>query len=76
MIAGKDVSKVREFVIFNRWGRKVFEKKNIIPNSYSGGWDGTTNGQQAEMGTYVYNVTLEFLDGSIKNYNGTISLIR
>jgi gliding motility-associated-like protein len=76
VIAGKDVSKVREFVIFNRWGRKVFEKKNIIPNSYSGGWDGTTNGQQAEMGTYVYNVTLEFLDGSIKNYNGTISLIR
>jgi gliding motility-associated-like protein len=76
VIAGKDVVKVKSFSIFNRWGKKVFEKNNIFPNDYYGGWDGTTNGKAAEMGTYVYEISLVFIDGSIKNYNGTISLIR
>jgi gliding motility-associated-like protein len=76
VIAGKDVDKVKSLVIFNRWGRKVFEKNNILPNDYYSGWDGTTNGKNAEMGTYVYTVVLEFRDGSSKTYNGTISLIR
>ena len=76
VIAGKDVDKVKSFVIYNRWGRKVFEKNNILPNDYYNGWDGTTNGKNAEMGTYVYTVILDFKDGSSKTYNGSISLIR
>jgi gliding motility-associated-like protein len=76
VIAGKDVDRVKSLVIFNRWGRKVFEKNNMLPNDYYSGWDGTTNGKNAEMGTYVYTVILEFRDGSSKTYNGTISLIR
>ncbi len=76
VIAGKDVDRVKSLVIFNRWGRKVFEKNNMLPNDYYSGWDGTTNGKNAEMGTYVYTVILEFRDGSNKTFNGTISLIR
>ena len=76
VIAGKDVDKVKSFVIYNRWGRKVFEKNNVLPNDYYNGWDGTTNGKNAEMGTYVYTVILDFKDGSSKTYNGSISLIR
>lgn len=76
VIAGKDVSLVKSFLIYNRWGKKVFEKNNAFPNDYASGWDGTTNGKNAEMGTYVYTIILEFSDGSSKSYNGTISLIR
>jgi hypothetical protein len=54
----------------------MFEKTNLMPNDYYNGWDGTTNGRNAEMGTYVYTIILEFWDGSSKTYNGTISLIR
>lgn len=76
VIAGKEVAKVKSFVIYNRWGKKMCEKNNIFPNDYYGGWDGTTNGKAAEMGTYVYDIILIFIDGSTQNYHGTISLIR
>ncbi len=76
VIAGKDVDKVKSFLIYNRWGKKVFEKNNILPNDAYSGWDGTTNGKNTEMGTYVYTIILEFRDGSSKTYSGTISLIR
>jgi gliding motility-associated-like protein len=76
VIAGKDVTKVKSFLIYNRWGKKMFEKTNLMPNDYYNGWDGTTNGRNAEMGTYVYTIILEFWDGSSKTYNGPISLIR
>ncbi len=76
VIAGKDVVKVKSFLIYNRWGKKVFEKNNVMPNDYYNGWDGTTNGRNAEMGTYVYTIILDFRDGSSKTYSGTISLIR
>jgi gliding motility-associated-like protein len=76
VIAGKDVEKIKSFLIYNRWGKKVFEKNNSLPNDAYSGWDGTTNGKNAEMGTYVYTVIIEFRDGTSKTYNGTISLIR
>lgn len=76
VIAGKNVDKVKSFLIYNRWGRKVFEKYNILPNDRNSGWDGTTNGKNAEMGTYVYTVVINFSDGTSKIYNGSISLIR
>jgi gliding motility-associated-like protein len=76
VIAGKNVSKVKSFLIYNRWGRKVFEKYNILPNDRNSGWDGTSNGTNAEMGTYVYTAVVDFSDGTSKTYNGSISLIR
>ena len=76
VIAGKNVDRVKSFLIYNRWGRKVFEKYNVLPNDRNSGWDGTTNGKNAEMGTYVYTVVVDFSDGTSKIYNGSISLIR
>jgi gliding motility-associated-like protein len=40
-----------EFRIFNRWGDLVFETSDI-----NEGWDGIYNGEEQELGTYVYYV--------------------
>ena len=37
------------FIIYSRWGEKVFETTNVTIC-----WDGTYKGQPAEVGTYVY----------------------
>lgn len=62
------------FVIYNRWGNKVFEA-----NPYQSTWDGTSTrglrigGNKLPTGTYFY--VLDLGDGSVV-FKGTIYLIR
>ncbi len=35
---------INAFVVYNRWGQKLFEKKNFLPNQMQLGWDGTYKG--------------------------------
>jgi gliding motility-associated-like protein len=76
VIAGKDVSLVKSFVIMNRWGATVFNKSNTLPNSYADGWDGTYKGKPAEAGTYIYQIMVQLVDGTVESYKGNITLLR
>ena len=59
------------FTIYNRWGEIVFETSDI-----SQGWDGTVNGKEQEIGTYMYIfVGLDERDNEF-TMNGTITLLR
>jgi gliding motility-associated-like protein len=42
---------VSDFVIYNRWGAQVF-----ISSDPEIGWDGTFNGIEQEIGTYIVHV--------------------
>ncbi len=67
---GDDITKF-QFVIYNRWGQKVFES-----NDPSVGWDGRHNGADAQPGVYVYIVSAEIEDiGPVSN-KGDITLVR
>jgi gliding motility-associated-like protein len=59
------------FVVYNRWGQKVFETKD--PNH---GWDGTINGKPAETGVYVYHVNAVLHDGLVVSRHGDVTLVR
>lgn len=67
---GFGITKVR-FIIWNRWGQKVFETndKNI-------GWDGKYKGVIQPMDVYAYTLDVEFFDGSKTTKKGDITLIR
>jgi gliding motility-associated-like protein len=60
-----------QFMIFNRWGEKVFESRdqNI-------GWDGIYKGQLQEMEAYAYTVKVRFLDNTRKTLTGNITLLK
>lgn len=59
------------FTIYNRWGEKVFETADITQ-----GWDGTVNGKEQEIGTYMYIfVGLDERENEF-TMNGTITLLR
>jgi gliding motility-associated-like protein len=73
---GKDGDTIREFIVFNRWGDKVFQIQNIVPNDPSRGWHGTINGKIAISGTYVYLVKIVSSQGETSTLKGTINLIR
>ena len=56
--------------IFNRWGEVVYVTSNAID-----GWDGKYKGQQAELGTYHYQIQYSYL-GEKKLMKGDIILMR
>jgi len=62
--------KIVQFNVFNRWGRLVFTEKDGI------GWNGTQNGQPAEMGTYFYDILIGCDRGSLIEKKGEITLVR
>lgn len=58
-----------EMLIFNRWGELVYE------GSDPDGWDGTYNGKAAPPEVYVYLITLQYPDRTVKE-KGDVTLIR
>jgi CHU_C Type IX secretion signal domain len=45
---------ISKFIIYNRYGQKVFEAKDFVPNTGSIGWNGKLNGEDQTPQTYVY----------------------
>lgn len=63
---------VIRFVIYNRWGGRVFMATNS-----GAGWDGTVGGQPQPAGTYVWQIEYrDILTGKPVRVNGTVILIR
>ncbi len=64
---------VTQMIIYNRWGQKVFESTDALPE-----WDGTCNGQQSAAGLYVYLVYYSNVVSGFeqKQKRGTVMLIR
>jgi len=59
------------FVVYNRWGEKVFESDQIAH-----GWDGQHRGKPSPSGNYFYYLQASLNDGSTEEMSGEISLIR
>lgn len=70
MVRGFGIAKM-QFIIWNRWGQKVFET-----NNRSLGWDGKVKGVVQPMDVYAYTLSVEFFDGMKTTKKGDITLIR
>ncbi len=70
LVQGFGIAKM-QFVIYNRWGQKVFETNNRFQ-----GWDGKFRGTLQPMDVYVYTLSIEFSDGTKTTKKGDITLIR
>lgn len=57
-------------LIFDRWGHLLLQSEDILT-----GWNGKLNEISCPQGVYVYQIELDFLDGSNKIYAGGVSLI-
>ena len=71
------LSLVKSFIIFDRWGKKVFEKKNSPANDSAYGWDGYVNGNPVDnTAAFIYIIDVICNDGQEFNFKGTVMLIR
>ncbi|MBR9922988.1 MAG: gliding motility-associated C-terminal domain-containing protein [Bacteroidetes bacterium] len=74
--AGPQVANIRSFLVFDRWGEKVFEYYNFQPNNPAYGWDGMHRGKVLNPAVFVYYAEIEFTDGSVELYEGDVTLLR
>jgi gliding motility-associated-like protein len=58
-------------VIFNRWGRKVFESVDS-----SVGWNGFEYDLPGEIGAYYWSVEYNIEGGAKKSMQGNVTLLR
>ncbi|MEO6191188.1 MAG: gliding motility-associated C-terminal domain-containing protein, partial [Saprospiraceae bacterium] len=68
--------KINHFQIFDRWGNKVFQTNNIIPNHPEQGWNGSYKSENCNPGVFVYWVELENLLGEKFILSGDVTLLR
>lgn len=59
------------FMVFNRWGDKVFETNDVTV-----GWDGTYKGDLMNTGVFVYRLEGKTRDGKGYSSKGNITLVR
>ncbi|MCB0686650.1 MAG: gliding motility-associated C-terminal domain-containing protein, partial [Saprospiraceae bacterium] len=67
---------VRKIQIFDRWGEMVYEGQDLALNDETLGWDGTYRGQELNPGVFVYVAEVEFIDNSVLQFEGDLTLIR
>ncbi len=61
-----------DFMVFNRWGEKVFESSNA-----NFAWDGTYKGELVPQGVYIYTAKMVFINGySRPDMKGSLTVIR
>lgn len=63
--------KTFDFIVFDRWGNKVFESTNPAI-----GWDGNYNGKPMNTGSYVYYVSVLTIDNKEISAKGNVTLVR
>lgn len=76
VFGGKGVRIVKSFRVFDRWGATLWEKMNFQPEDVDAAWDGRLNGEYLNTGVYVYFAEVEFVDGVVKLYKGSVALTR
>lgn len=74
--AGKDVTEIKSFRIFDRWGSLLHEEKEFAANDPTFGWDGKIQGKPVTGNVFTYVAEIEFLDGWIERFTGDVILMR
>ena len=66
-----EIMRIQYLRIFDRWGNLIWETADM-----GKGWDGTINGKQMPMDTYVYMVVGIDVNGKTVSRKGDLTLIR
>jgi len=76
VINGSGIKSIRSIIIYNRWGKVIFERKNISIGDRNNCWDGNLNGEPLPTGSYVYQLQTECDSGELFDYRGSVMIVR
>lgn len=70
------VSTIRQFNIFDRWGNIVHTIRNAMPDDLNAAWNGERNNRPLASGVYIYWVEVELENGELRMLEGEVLLVR
>lgn len=71
------IERISHFRILSRWGGKLFERQDFMPNNDNYGWDGKAGSKHVEPGVYTYEVEVRYVGKTDPEIvQGTVTLIR
>lgn len=74
--ANQSVARIKNFIIRDNFGSIVYEANNFLPNDPSFGWDGTHLGKDLKENVFIYMVEVEYVDETIEEIFGTVTLLK
>lgn len=74
--SGQGVQRILSFQIFDRWGKLVFVRNDMEPNSQNLRWDGRTGTVENPQAVYTWFAEIEFIDGISEIFEGDVVLIK
>ncbi|MEZ4931883.1 MAG: choice-of-anchor L domain-containing protein [Saprospiraceae bacterium] len=69
------VLKIKQLLVFSRWGESVFEYYNFPPNDPLYGWDGKHRGEKINPGVFAWFAVIKFIDGEEVLFEGDVILM-
>ncbi len=77
LLFGNDqIEKIRSLQIYSRWGERVFEAFNLLPNDPSGGWDGSFRGKPMGPGVFLFYSEVLYKNGEVEIVKGDVNLLK
>jgi len=70
------VDRILLFSVYDRYGSRIFEAIDFLPNDSSMGWNGRFKGQELPTGVYLYRISAKMKDGKINRIQGSVTLTR
>lgn len=62
--------------IFDRWGGKVFSRRSVNKSDFDKLWDGTLHGEKVNPGVFAFVIVGRFIDGTVKEFGGDLTVLR
>jgi len=70
------IATIKTFVVYNRWGNKVFETEDILPNDDAAGWDGYYNNEVEGDNVYTYYIVAMDTRGNEIENTGSVQILK
>jgi gliding motility-associated-like protein len=67
---------ITSMTVFNRWGEKIFDNSDFLPDDPAQGWDGSYKNKPALKETYAYLVVVKYANGEVVSYKGNVTLLK
>lgn len=72
----QSVKGIKSMTIYDRWGEMLFKTADIPVNQPQYGWKGDFHGEVMQPGVFAYLIDIEFIDGTIQQFAGDVTLVR
>jgi hypothetical protein len=74
--AGNDVQKMDHYRLYDRWGNMVLHQAELQKGRQEIDWNSGSGKVDLVPGTYTWICTVSFIDGLVKTYSGSLTIMK